>query len=110
MAFKVHSINNYSYSYTLTGNDYAAKLQLWKAGATPTAANIEVAQIRFMYEGAAIPANVINADLEHADLYRPIKDLAGIIDLLRHEKPISFTLNPPFAFVGTSIEPTGEEE
>lgn len=102
---KFHSISKYAYSYTLTGNDVAAKLSLWKSDSQ------KVADINFMYEGTAIPAHSINDDAEYAMLYLPVKNINSIIDMLRNEKPLLLTLNAPFAFLGTEdLESVGDGE
>lgn len=103
-----HTISKYSYSYTLTNNDYAAKLRLWKK---TTGTNVvQVADLYFMYDGQTIPAHDFRPDQQYARLYQPIKALPGIIDILRNEKPLTLTFNPPFAFLGTNLEPVGENE
>ena len=104
-----HEIEKYAYSYTLTNNDVAAKLSLWKT--TTDNNEVKVADINFMYDNDIIPAPVIQDDAEYALLYMPVKTLLGIIDILRNEKPLILTLNAPFAFLGTNaLEPVGDGE
>lgn len=51
------------------------------------------------------PNGIINA-------FMPLDKLASTLDLLRHEKPVFFSVNEQFnwAAVKTGAEPTGEEE
>lgn len=109
MSFTTHSITQYAYSYTLSNNDVAAKMSLWKPGTGD--ARLIVADIYFMYDNVNPPAHFIQADQQYARLYLPLKTLSGLIDLLRNEKPLTLTLNPPFAFLGTGgLEPIGDGE
>jgi hypothetical protein len=107
MAFKTHTITKYAYSITMSSNDYAAKIQLFKEGNLLNNF-VEVGNVKFIYEGSTVPAAEIASDLESATMYLPEKKMMQIIDLLRNEKPILLTINPPFAFLGTSIEKVGD--
>ncbi|MFD0862015.1 hypothetical protein ACFQ1M_07335 [Sungkyunkwania multivorans] len=105
MAFKVHKVTKYNYSYSAnTGRP--SRLQLWGASGN-------IAQIRFVDDAAAVPAPVISADLNKATAYFKDKSQQGIIDMLRNEDPVSVTINnggAGFVFIHTGIEPVGEGE
>jgi hypothetical protein len=109
MAYTIQSISKYAYSCTLTNNDYAAKLSLWKLGENNS--DSKIADINFVYDGQILPANNFQADLKYAKVFMPEKALARIIDQLRNEKPLSLIINPPFAFLSTdTLEPIGDGE
>jgi hypothetical protein len=109
MAFKTHKIVKYGYSITVSNNDFAAKMQLMKQGLQPNTL-VEVGQVKFIYEGNPIPPAELNADLEFAVIYLPEKKLPLLVDLLRNEKPVILTINPPFAFLGTEFEMVGDND
>jgi len=105
VAFKVHQIKKYQYSFDArTGGP--GKLQLWgDAG--------RIAEASFVSETAQVPAPVIAADLNSATVSFRRSALPGLIDMLRNEDPVSVTINnqsPGFVFVGTGLEPVGEGE
>jgi len=105
MAFKVHQIRKYQYSFDArTGGP--GKLQLWgDAG--------RIAEASFVSETAQVPTPVIAADLNSATVSFRRSALAGLIDMLRNEDPVSVTINnqaPGFVFVSTGLEPVGEGE
>lgn len=109
MAYTVQPVSKYAYSCTLTGNDYAAKLSLWKQGVNNT--DSKIADINFVYEGQTLPSNNFQADLKYAKVYMPEKAFSRIVDLLRNEKPLNLVINPPFAFLSTdTLEPVGDGE
>ena len=105
MAFKVHVITNYNYSFDARAGG-AGRLQLWN-GTTL------VASIAFVDDTAAVPPPSLAADLSSATASFKRSALAGLIDMLRNESPVSVTINnqpPGFVFVHTGLEPTGEGE
>lgn len=109
MAYTVQSVSKYAYSCTLTNNDYAAKLSLWKLSENNS--DSKIADINFVYDGKALPANNFQADLLYAKIYMPEKAFSRIVDLLRNEKPLNLVINPPFAFLSTDVlEPVGDGE
>ena len=105
MAFKVHNIKSYNYSFNAqTGSP--DRLQLWGD-------NGLVAEIRFIADGTTIPAPTLWPNLSGANASFKASHFLSIIDMLRNEKPVSLTVNdqpPGFVFIGTGIEPTGEGE
>lgn len=105
MAFKVHQISKYNYSFDARAGG-AGRLQLWgKAG--------KIAEIGFVDDTAAVPAPTLSADLTSATAFFKRGALPGLIDMLRNERPVSVTINnqpPGFVFVHTGLEPVGEAE
>ncbi len=105
MAFKVHDIVKYNYSFSsATGGPDT--LQLWSGSA-------EVARIRFIDDVAPLPAPTIAPDLNSVVATFRRGAIAGLIDMLRNEKPVRVTVNdqpPGFVFVHTSVEVVGEGE
>jgi hypothetical protein len=105
MAFKVHEILKYNYSFDARLGG-PGRLQLWGDGAL-------VANISFVDDGAAVPAPVLSGDLNSATAFFRRSALPGLIDMLRNEGPVSVTINnqpPGFVFVHTGLEPAGEGE
>lgn len=103
MAFKVHEIKNYQYSFDARSGAIG-KLHLWGEV-------LKIAEISFVSETAAVPAPVIAADLNSATVSFKRSALPDLIDMLRNEEPISVTINnqaPGFVFVHTGLEPVGE--
>ncbi len=71
--------------------------------------------LTFYNEGAAIPANrktMHNSGKPIFYVNYPYYQYAGVIDLLRNEKPIKFFFRDDnmAAYITTSDEPVGEEE
>jgi hypothetical protein len=82
-------------------------------GAAPLAASTLLYESRKLDDGAAVPAPTFTPDLNTATAFFKRSVLAGLIDMLRHEKPVSVTINnqpPGFVFVHTGVEPVGEGE
>lgn len=105
MSFKVHPIVNYNYSYDARIGG-PGRLQLWSGTA-------RVAEISFVPDSVAVPPPVLAADLNSATASFKFSALPGLIDMLRHEGPVSVTINnqpPGFVFVHTGLEPVGETE
>lgn len=105
MAFKVHEIKKYNYSFDARVGG-PGRLQLW--GDTSIIANIT-----FVDDAAAVPPPTFAADLSSATASFKRGALPGLIDMLRNEKPVSVTINnqpPGFVFVHTGLEPAGEGE
>lgn len=105
MAFKVHEIKKYQYSFDArTGGP--GKLQLWSNTA-------KIADVTFVSETVSVPPPVIAGDLNSATMSFRRSALPGLIDMLRNENPVSVTINnqsPGFVFVSTGKEPVGEGE
>jgi hypothetical protein len=105
MAFKVHEITKYNYSFDARAGG-PGRLQLWNDSTV-------VASIGFVDDGAAVPPPVLAADLNSATASFRRSALPGLIDLLRNEGPVSVTINnqpPGFVFVHTGLEPASEGE
>ena len=105
MAFKLHQIKKYQYSFDArTGGP--GRLQLWgDAG--------KIAEATFVSETSSVPAPVIAPDLNSATMSFRRSALPDLIDMLRNESPVSVTINnqsPGFVFVHTGLEPVGEAE
>ena len=105
MAFKVHRISRYNYSFDARRGG-PGKLQLWgEAG--------RIADVTFVAGTSSVPAPVIAADLNTATVSFKDSTLADLIDMLRNESPVSVTINnqsPGFVFIHTGLEPVGEGE
>lgn len=105
MAFKVHQIKKYNYSFDARSGG-PGKLQLWgDAG--------RIANVTFVAETSSVPAPVIEADLNSAMVSFRRSTLRDLIDMLRNESPVSVTINnqsPGFVFIHTGLEPVGEGE
>ena len=105
MAFKVHQVTKYNYSFDARGGG-AGKLQLWGSSG-------KIADVNFVDDGSAVPAPTLAADLSSATVSFKRGALLGLIDMLRNESPVSVTINdqpPGFVFVHTGQEPVGEAE
>lgn len=105
MAFKVHPITRYNYSFDArTGGP--GGLQLWGGLG-------KIADVSFVSDAGPVPPPVFSADLNSATVAFKASALAGLIDMLRNENPVSVTINnqpPGFVFVHTGLEPVGEGE
>lgn len=105
MAFKTHEITRYNYSFSSSGGG-AGTLQLWND-------DTEIARINFANEDAPLPAPAIGGDLDTVVAVFRRSALAGLVDMLRNEKPIKVTINnqpPGYVFIHTGPEPVGEGE
>ena len=105
MAFTVHEIKKYSYSFDARKGSVNG-LQLWGDQGS-------VAIISFIDDGLAVPPPTFTADLTSATATFRRSALAGLIDMLRNERPVSVTINNQgsgFVFVHTGQEPVGEGE
>jgi len=105
MAFKVHQVQKYNYSFDARVGG-PGRLQLWGASGL-------IAEIGFVEDGAAVPAPTFTTDLNKTTIFFKRSALAGLIDMLRNESPVSVTINnqaPGFVFVHTGQEPVGEGE
>lgn len=105
MAFKIHVIKNYNYSYDARSGG-PSRLQLWGDLG-------KIADITFISDNFPVPPLVIAPDLNSAIASFKNSSLPGLIDMLRNENPVSVTLNnqpPGFVFVHTGQEPAGEGE
>jgi hypothetical protein len=105
MAFKVHEIKKYNYSFDARIGG-PSRLQLWGDSA-------QIADVNFVGEGSPVTAPVIAADLNSAVVSFKSSALPDLIDMLRNETPVSVTINnqpPGFVFIHTGQEPVGEGE
>ncbi len=105
MAFKVHQIKNYNYSYNARIGG-PGRLQL-------RGNQGKIAEVRFVDDASSVPAPVLSSNLNSATIYFKQSVLPGLIDMLRNENPVSVTINnqpPGFVFIHTGLEPVGEEE
>jgi len=105
MAYKVHEITSYNYSFDARSG-VVTKLQLWNGAS-------QVALVNFVDDTATVPAPVLAADLNSGTASFKRSAFAGLIDMLRNEKPVSVTINNQqagFLFISTGLEPTGEGE
>jgi hypothetical protein len=105
VAFKVHEIKRYNYSFDARAGG-PGQLQLWSDTAL-------LAQVTFVDDAAPVPAPVLAPDLNSATAFFRRSALAGLIDMLRNEGPVSVTINnqpPGFVFVHTGLEPVAEGE
>ena len=105
MAFKVHEIKKYNYSFE-AGSGGASGLQLWSATGC-------IATIRFVDDDAIVPRPSLRSDLSGAKACLKRGSLPHIIDMLRNEDPVKMTVNnqpPGFVFIHTGLEPVGEGE
>ncbi len=105
MAFKVHLVKKYNYSFDArTGGP--GRLQLWSDKGI-------IAEIKFVSDNSRIPAPVFSSDLNSSTIYFRRSTLSDLIDMLRNESPVKVTINnqrPGFVFVHTGKEPVGEGE
>ena len=105
MAFKVHTITSYNYSFDARAGG-PGRLQLW-------AGTVKVAEIVFVDDTAAVPPPTLTADLMGATASFKRGSMSPLVDMLRNESPVSVTINnqpPGFVFVHTGPEPPGEGE
>jgi hypothetical protein len=105
MAFKVHQINQYNYSFDARGGGPSG-LQLWGDQG-------KIADVSFIDDTSPIPAPIISPDLNSATISFKYSTLTGLIDMLRNESPVMVTINdqqPGFVFIHTGTEPAGEGE
>jgi len=105
MAFKVHQIQEYNYSFDARAGA-AGRLQLWGDQG-------KVVEASFVDDAAAAPAPILAAALGSATVAFKRSALPGLIDMLRNEGPVSVTINdqpPGFVFIHTGLEPAGEGE
>ena len=106
MAAKMHEMEQYNYSFDARAGG-PNRMQLWGQGGT------FILEIRFVEDTASVPAPVLSADLSSATAYFKRRELLGLVDLLRNEKPVWVTINdqaPGWVFVHSGIEPGGEGE
>lgn len=105
MAFKVHEIKQYNYSFdSRVGGP--GRLQLWGDQG-------KIAEIRFVEDASVVPPPVFPPDLSSATATFKRSALPALIDMLRNESPIRVTINdqaPGFVFIHTGPEPVGEGE
>jgi hypothetical protein len=102
MAFQVHQVSNYNYSFDARAGG-AGRLQLWGDHG-------KVLDIGFVDDGAPVPAPTLAADLSSATASFRRSALPGLVDMLRNERPVKVTVNdqpPGFVFVHTGTEPVG---
>ena len=105
MAFKIHQVKKYNYSFDARVGG-PGRLQLWSDQGL-------IAEVGFVDDAAAVPAPTFPADLSKATIYFKRSALPGLIDMLRNENPVSVTINnqaPGFVFVHTGQEAVGEGE
>ncbi len=105
MAFKVHEIKQYNYSFDARVGG-PGRLQLWGDQG-------KIAEVNFVEDTAAVPPPTFSPDLSSAKAFFKRSALSGLIDMLRNERPIRVTINdqpPGFVFVHTGPEPVGEGE
>jgi hypothetical protein len=105
MAFRVHTITRYNYSFDARAGG-PGRLQLWSSTG-------KVGDVTFIDETMPVPAPILGAGLNSVTMSFRRSSLAGLIDMLRNEDPVSLTINdqaPGFAFVHTGLEPVGEGE
>lgn len=105
MAFRVHEISSYNYSFDARAGG-PGRLQLWGG-------SVRRCDVTFVDDSAALPAPTLATDLSNATVFFKRSALPGLIDMLRNERPVSVTINdqpPGFVFVHTGVEPAGEGE
>lgn len=103
MAFKVHEVRKYSYSFDARSGGIGG-LQLWSETA-------RILTITFVDDALSVPAPTLTADLNAGTATFKRSALAGLVDMLRNEGPVSVTLNnrsPGFVFIHTGFEPVME--
>lgn len=63
-------------------------------------------------EGYAGTQNFVQYPNGIVNAFMPLTKLQAVLDVLRNEKPVYFSVNPPYnwAALKTGREPTGEEE
>ena len=105
MAFKVHQVKRYNYSYDARAGG-PGRLQLWGDLGL-------LAEVAFVDDAAAVPAPTFTPDMNRATISFKRSACSGLIDMLRNENPVSVTINnqvPGFVFVHKGQEPVGEGE
>ena len=105
MAYKVHEISKYNYSFDARSGG-PGRMQLWGNQGI-------IAEVRFVNDTSPVPAPTFAADLSNAKVSFKRSSLPGLIDMLRNESPVKVTINnqpPGFVFVHTGAEPVGEGE
>ena len=105
MAYKVHQIKNYNYSFDARAGG-PGRLQLWGNQG-------KIAEVSFVDDTSSVPAPSLSPDLNSAKVSFKRSALPGLIDMLRNESPVSVTINnqpPGFVFIHTGLEPVGEAE
>jgi hypothetical protein len=105
MAYKVHQIKKYNYSFDARVGG-PGRLQLWGSQG-------KIAEVSFVDDTSPVPAPILSADLNSATAAFKRSALPGLIDMLRNESPVSVTINnqpPGFVFIHTGLEPVGEGE
>jgi len=105
MAYKVHKIKKYNYSYSARSGS-PSRLQLWGNDG-------KIAEVNFIDDTSSVPDPILASDLNSATIAFKNSSVPGLIDMLRHERPVSVTINnqsPGFVFIHTGLEPVGEEE
>ncbi|PSN11389.1 hypothetical protein C7271_24690 [filamentous cyanobacterium CCP5] len=105
MAYKVHEITSYNYSFDARSGSPSG-LQLWGESG-------KIAEVKFVENTSSVPEPSFSEDLSNATAYFKQSSLAGLIDMLRNENPVSMTINnqsPGFVFIHTGPEPVGEAE
>lgn len=105
MAFKVHEVKQYNYSFDARAGG-PGRLQLWGDKG-------KIAEIDFVEDTAAVPPPTFPPDLSSATAYFKRSAMPGLIDTLRNEGPVRVTINdqpPGFVFIHTGAEPVGEGE
>lgn len=104
MGFRVHTITKYNYAFDARAGG-PGSLQLWSDAG-------KVLDVAFVEGTGSVPAPALSG-LNSARAYFRTSSLAGLVDMLRNEKPVSVTINdqpPGFVFVHTGLEPVGEGE
>ncbi|MFZ0157701.1 MAG: hypothetical protein WAL50_01620 [Kineosporiaceae bacterium] len=102
MAFQVHQVNSYNYSFDASAGG-PGRLQLWGDQG-------KILEIELVDDSAPIPAPTLAADLSSATASFRRSTQPGLVDMLRNESPVSVTINdqpPGFVFVHTGLEPVG---
>jgi hypothetical protein len=105
MAYKVHKISKYNYSFDARAGG-PGRLQLWGNQG-------KIAEVIFVDDTSLVPTPILSAGLNSATVFFKRSALPGLIDMLRNESPVSVTINdqtPGFVFVHTGVEPVGEGE
>ncbi|GCE08115.1 hypothetical protein [Dictyobacter aurantiacus] len=107
MAFKVHQIQSYNYSFDARVGG-PGRLQLWGQGPT----TIPVANVTFVEDTSPVPEPILSSDLNSATVSFKQGALPGLIDMLRNAHQVRVTINdqsPGFVFIHTEQESAGKE-
>lgn len=70
-------------------------------------------QMRFYPDNTTLPTHTVSDPSSATPIYYvsyPYYQYAGVLDLLRNEKPLGFYFTNPGPYLCTSSEPVGEEE